>query len=73
MTTYRNDGLDNPCSPNSGGLRWADVVNCCEESDAVDSFDETDGGIEITWCDGNREHFSNPASAINAIDAMSAT
>ena len=69
---FRPDGLDNPLSPNSGALTWDDVAVACEESPAVESYEETDGGMEITWCDGTIEQFAHPNIARNAIRAVSA-
>lgn len=67
----RADGLDNPCSTNSGSVTWGDVCQACEDSDAVRSYDDTDD-FEIEWCDGSKERFSDPLEAYNAIQAMEA-
>lgn len=51
----------------------ADVVDCCEESDAVDSYYVMEPNqISITWCDGENEIINNCNEALNAISAMEA-
>jgi hypothetical protein len=38
---FRTDGLDNPLSPNSGFLTWGHVIDACEGSNAVSSYDDS--------------------------------
>lgn len=67
---YRADGLNNPLSGNNGFLTWAKIEAACDESDAVESYEDADGGLQITWCDGSTEVFADPTPALNAIRAM---
>ena len=48
-----------------------DVEAACERSDAVASYRDTDGGIEITWIDGTSETLADPQAALATIAAMS--
>lgn len=71
--TFRSDGLDNPLSPNSGGLTWQTVERAAEASEAVQAWQETQRGVyRIDWCDGTQDTFREPLEALNAIRAMEA-
>lgn len=71
--TFRSDGLDNPCSPNSGGLTWSQVEAMADESPAVESYSLDGGNLTIKYVDGNASTFAEPVDAANEISAMSAT
>jgi hypothetical protein len=65
--TFRSDGLDNPCSPNSRSLTWHDAENLAEECDAVVSYDDVPGGVEVTWSDGTKNTYWDPTGMYNAV------
>ena len=74
MTSYRNDGLDNPLSTNGSSLSWSVITNRCDDCDAVREYEITsDGSLVITWVDGQTEEFASPEIASRAIDVMSRT
>lgn len=73
MTTIRPDGLNNPLSINSGiGATWRDAERRCEESDAVESYEDRDGGLAIEWTDGSEDVYRDPQAALIAIRQMEA-
>lgn len=66
----RADGLDNPCSTNSGSATWDDVMAACEYSDSVKMYDDCEEWFEITWCDGSTSRFGDAAKALESISLM---
>ncbi len=75
MAAFRKDGLNSPLSPNGSSdiATWQSVVDACEGSDAVESYDFSGSEIEIVWVDGSTETHNNPHSALHAIAAMTAS
>lgn len=71
---FRADGLDNPMSPNSGGVTWDKVEDACEESGAVERYYEEGGSFVVEWVDGESSSYpkSDPMAAFIAVRDMTA-